>query len=209
MLNVGTVHPGHYIEDNSMGGSVAGSLISGGLSYLGGLQANSAASAAADKANDFALKTFKNRYQWTTQDMTKAGLNPMLAYIQGGGSPPSGFKADTPGGNKLQAGVSSALQAASLKANIDNTQADTALKATQARESASRNLNIIQQTSSASSAARRAAADLPSQLDQASVDKGWLGQGVRRVEKFLEPVTTLLHGANTGASAAATIKANF
>lgn len=67
-------------------------------------------------------------YQRAVQDMTKAGLNPMLAYMQGGSSTPSGSAL---GGstaemqNRLGAGISSALQARNIEAQVANVKAMT------------------------------------------------------------------------------------
>lgn len=61
---------------------------------------------SADKAMDFAKNMYKHRYQWTMSDMEKAGLNPILAYQQGGGSTPSGSTATFP--NPLAGAATSA-----------------------------------------------------------------------------------------------------
>lgn len=62
-------------------GSIGGDLIGG---YLQAKWANDRQQNAFDENE----KMFARRYQTTVQDMMSAGLNPMLAYSQGGGSPP-------------------------------------------------------------------------------------------------------------------------
>jgi len=65
-------------------------------------------------------------YQRVVKDMIGAGLNPMLAYQQGGASTPQGSTATM--SNVLGAGVSSATQAAAAMqslATIQNTEAQT------------------------------------------------------------------------------------
>lgn len=73
-----------------------GSLLSGALSWFGGEQQNRRQADAAEQAQGFSASQFASRYQTTVADMQKAGLNPMLAYSQGGGSPPSGVQANVP-----------------------------------------------------------------------------------------------------------------
>lgn len=58
------------------GGGLIGGAASSGLSFL-----------ASKQAYNRAKKMYKSRYQWTMEDMRKAGLNPILAYQQGVGSP--------------------------------------------------------------------------------------------------------------------------
>lgn len=80
------------IDDAIIGavaGPAIGSLIGGGLGLIGQNKANEANEAMMNQANAFSAQQFATRYQTTVKDLEAAGLNPMLAYGQGGGSPPS------------------------------------------------------------------------------------------------------------------------
>lgn len=68
---------------------VVAPLIGGATSLIGGTQANNANWDIAQANNNWSAQQFANRYQTTVKDLEAAGLNPMLAYTQGGGSPPS------------------------------------------------------------------------------------------------------------------------
>jgi hypothetical protein len=86
-------------------------LISAGMSAVGGLMSNASNRQSASQAQDFSASQFATRYQTTVKDMMAAGLNPMLAYSQGGGSPPTGvpYQAQNPFqgvGSAYQAGMS-------------------------------------------------------------------------------------------------------
>jgi excinuclease UvrABC ATPase subunit len=59
------------------------------LNLAGTYMTNEANKDIANSANQFSAHQFANRYQTTVKDMQAAGLNPMLAYSQGGGSPPT------------------------------------------------------------------------------------------------------------------------
>jgi len=66
-----------------------GSLVGGALNFLGGTQTNEATADRADQANVWSAAQYGKRYQTMVKDITKAGLNPMLAYSQSPGSAPS------------------------------------------------------------------------------------------------------------------------
>lgn len=92
--------------------SVFDGLLGAGVSALGGFlgqqQANSASSDAANQQMQFQQSMSNTSYQRAVKDMEAAGLNPMLAYSQGGASAPIGAMPST-FGNKWQAGINSAV----------------------------------------------------------------------------------------------------
>lgn len=75
-------------------------------------------------ANDFSAQQFASRYQTTVADMKAAGLNPMLAYQQGGGNAPSG--ASQPGIHSNIASAYTAGRTAPAQASRDYASAGEA-----------------------------------------------------------------------------------
>ena len=114
-----------------IGGAVS-SLIGGGLGLLGATDTNqtnaqnvqdtNAANAQIAAANNaWSAQQFATRYQTTVKDLTAAGLNPMLAYTQGGGSPPTAQPVTMQPyakSNALQAASQGALNASGQLATI-------------------------------------------------------------------------------------------
>lgn len=98
-----------------------GALIPLAGAAIGGIADAITGNSNAQQARD----AFKSRYQDTVRDMKKAGLNPALAYGQGGGNPTTHDR-PLPGEQIVKAGqgISSAAQA---RANADLTDAQAKL----------------------------------------------------------------------------------
>lgn len=69
---------------------IGGALIGGGLGFLGGERARRQTAASTREQMRFQEYMASTSYQRAMEDMRQAGLNPMLAYQQGGAATPGG-----------------------------------------------------------------------------------------------------------------------
>jgi len=110
-----------------------GSTIAGLTGFLGQQETNSANQANAQTQMDFQERLSNSAYQRQVADMSAAGLNPMLAYMKGGGaSTPTGAMATFQ--SPASAGVNAALtasQSSRTQAEIPYIQSNTQLNQTE------------------------------------------------------------------------------
>lgn len=100
------------------------------IAAAGGIAASAMGRSDARRSMDFQQDMSNTAYQRSMADMKKAGLNPMLAYMKGGASTPSGAQAQY---KNVGESVASALQLRKQKAEIDNIEANTSLTRTKER----------------------------------------------------------------------------
>ena len=105
-------------------------LVGGALSFIGGQSANKSNLRIAREQMAFQERMSSTAYRRAVEDMKMAGINPMLAYMQGGASTPSGSQATMQ--DVISPAVSSAMHAKRLGEELKVLRADTKLKGRQA-----------------------------------------------------------------------------
>lgn len=119
---------------------VGGALIGGGLDIVGGLIGGHQSQDRAREQMRFQERMSSTAYQRVTADMRKAGLNPMLAYMQGGAQGAPGASGEV-SENLLQGASSSARELGmrqaeirSIEQQINESKAREELAKTQKRD---------------------------------------------------------------------------
>lgn len=105
-------------------GGVLGNLAGGVLGMMGQREANQSSAQSVQKQMDFQERMSNTSYQRGMSDMKKAGLNPMLAFMKGGASVPTGSTYTSQ--NELAPLGSSVKEIAPMVAQVENIRANTA-----------------------------------------------------------------------------------
>jgi len=106
-------------------GDIASGLIGGAAGYFGQESANRTNLEIAQRQMDFQREMSSTSWQRGVKDMRLAGINPMLAYSQGGASSPGG--AGIPVGNSGAAAVQGASSAINSYNSSRSTSAQNAM----------------------------------------------------------------------------------
>jgi hypothetical protein len=178
-------------------GSMAGGALGGVLGFIGGQQANQKNWDIAQSNNQFSAQQFATRYQTTVDDLKAAGLNPMLAYSQGGGTPPTASSV-APMQNALGQGVDAYNK-------TKGTSAQSALQAEQAKQSQAQTGLINSQ--SAKTAAETEVALKQAQLIDEDIQKRKVEQPLIRTQTQTSEELGRAYIQQAGASAAQAAKA--
>lgn len=138
----------------------------------------------ARKQRDFQERMSNTSYKRGISDMRSAGLNPILAFKQGGASTPSGAAGSAsaasastiPGVNELGGRIGSAIQAKSALTQIEQTQAITEQYRAQTRL-------VTEQTNTAKAVTRTKTSEA-SKVE--AYGSSWVGGVANTIEKMIK-----------------------
>lgn len=170
---------------------VMGAGISAGASLLGGVLGNRSNAREAARNREFQERMRATQYQTAVQDLRLAGLNPMLAYTQGGAGTPSGAVARQE--DVVSPAVASAAQVASVMSTLANQAADTENKEQLTEKIKADTLNVLEDTHLKNRLGRLYGFQGNSAREQAFHDEATLQEKIRgtlaslRIQQHREP----------------------
>lgn len=161
--------------------SILAGVGGGAFELLGGWYNQRTASERQHEAQNFSAQQYATRYQTTVADLQAAGLNPMLAYMNGPGSSPTSSAASAQGVSGSQvmnqynqhrlASAQEALMAAEKEKMLQdtklsaaterNTDADTLVKAGMPAQIAATIVNLTASAEMAKAGTEKIRAEIP------------------------------------------------
>lgn len=178
---------------------LVGSLAAGGLNYLGQREANKANVRQAREQMRFQEQMSNTAYARAMQDMRNSGLNPALAYSQGGASTPGGAMASVM--NPLGGAVNSAIEARRSYAEYNNLiEQNKNLKAQNRKLDAetdyTKTMREVAEMDGVLkyNTAKGIIFDNIGKEREAEIDSSKLGWFVRRLNRFNPTVSALMKG---------------
>lgn len=177
--------------------NIAGGVIGGLFGKSGQEDANSANAEMARDQMAFQERMSNTGYQRAVKDLTKAGLNPMLAYSQGPASTPGGSLSRAENVNTAaMSSAASAMQASQLaaqtvktKEETDNVKVDTAVKAAQVENVEAQTIQTLASAGQLGAMKRKTEQEIDAWVEigreRAMIDKAgaWAAAAIKGYEK--------------------------